>query len=329
MTRAIPAIVATALAVVAWSSTSAHAQVLPDFAKIEFRAEPIAPNLYTLTGSPKIDPGHPEAAGGRIAVLVGPEGVLMVDASYAPVTDKVVAAVKQLTAAPIRFVIDTHAHPDHTGGNANLAKLGALVLARDDARASMARPLPAFARAAAAPDSDPTRLPVVTYGAGDPVKIYLNGEVIDLIGVRAAHTSGDTIVRFESSDVIMIGDFYRGYGYPFFDATNGGTLAGLVNAVDIVTRLAGPKTQLVPGHGAIVRREALVAYRDMIVDIEAKVQKLIEAGKTEQEVIAAKLTAPYDTKAPGRLDVLPAGLGTSADRFVKTVYAALKAPSAP
>jgi cyclase len=303
----------------------AHAQALPDFTKITIQTTKVAPNLYLLTGSPGIDPGHPEAAGCRIAVLVGSDGVLMVDASYAPESAAVLAAIKAITTAPIRFLIDTHSHPDHTGGNANFAKLGALIFARETARTDIEKPLPPFARAAAAPETDATRLPVVTYGIGDPIKIRLDGEIVDLISVGPAHTDGDTIVRFEHAGVIMIGDFYRNYGYPFVDTSNGGSLDGVLAAVDTVLALAGPNTKLAPGHGTTVQRDALVAYRAMIVDVEARAQKLVAGGKTEQEVVAAKLTAPYDAKTPGALDPLPAGLGTSADRFVKAVYATLKA----
>ncbi len=124
--------------------------------------------------------------------------------------------------------------------------------------------------------------------------------------------------------MIMIGDFYRNYGYPFVDAGHGGSFAGVLEALDLVERLAGPKTRLVPGHGAIVARDDIAAYRRMILDIEGKVREMIARGDTLQQVLAAKLTAPYDDRVQGSLDPLPAGLGTSADRFVGAVYAELK-----
>ena len=172
------------------------------------------------------------------------------------------------------------------------------------------------------PARDPARLPVVTYGMGDPVKLRLNGEIVDLIPVRAAHTGGDTMVRFENADVIMIGDFYRNYGYPFIDTNNGGTLQGALEALDATMKIAGPNTRLIPGHGTIINRTDIIPYRDMILDVRAKVQRMIAEGKTEQEVLAAKETAPYDAKIPGGL--LRAGAGTSADRFVSMVYSQLK-----
>jgi len=151
----------------------------------------------------------------------------------------------------------------------------------------------------------------------------LNGEIVDLIPVRAAHTGGDTMIRFENADVIMIGDFYRNYGYPFIDTNNGGTLQGALEALDATMKLAGPNTKLIPGHGDNINRTDIVPYRDMILDIQAKVQRMIREGKSEQEVVAAKLTAPYDAKVPGGL--LSAGAtGTSADRFVRMVYSQLK-----
>src|SRR5882724_7777076 len=298
-------------------STSLQGQGI-DYAKIEVLTEKIAPNLYMLSGSAGADPGHEDAAGGRIGMLVGPDGIFMVDAQYAQITDKVVAAIRKISAEPIRFLVNTHVHPDHTAGNANFVKMGALLFAREELREELSRP-PA-GRGAAAPGKnpatagDPARLPVVTYGMGDPVKLRLNGEIIDLIPVRAAHTGGDTMIRFENADVIMIGDFYRNYGYPFIDTNNGGTLKGALEALDATMKLAGPNTRLVPGHGTIINRTEIVPYRDMILGVQAQVQQMINQGKSQQEVLAAKVTSPYDAKVPGGL--LPAGNGTSADRFV-------------
>src|SRR5579871_2846392 len=288
-----------------------------DYAKIEILTEKIAPNLYVLSGSAGADPGHQDAAGGRIGVLTGPDGIFMVDAQYAQITDKVVAAIRKISSEPIRFLVNTHVHPDHTAGNANIVKLGAVLMAREELREEMLRP----GRAGAA-KPDPAGVPLVTYGLGDPVKLRMNGETVDLIPVRAAHTGGDTMIRFENADVIMIGDFYRNYGYPFIDTNNGGTLRGALEALEITMKLAGPNTRLVPGHGTIIHRDDIIPYRDMMLDVQSKVQQMIRDGKTEKEVLAAKVTSAYDAKVPGGL--LPAGNGTSADRFVSMVYAQLK-----
>jgi glyoxylase-like metal-dependent hydrolase (beta-lactamase superfamily II) len=293
-----------------------------DYGKIEILTEKIAPNLYMLAGSAGADPGHQDAAGGRIGVLAGPDGIFMVDAQYAQITDKVVAAIKKISPEPIRFLVNTHVHPDHTAGNANFVKMGALLFAREELREEMLRPPARPGAGNAAPAGDPARLPVVTYGMGDPVKLRLNGEIVDLIPVRAAHTGGDTMIRFENADVIMIGDFYRNYGYPFIDTNNGGTLKGALEALDVTMKLAGPNTKLIPGHGTVINRADIIPYRDMILGVQARVQQMISQGKSEQEVLAAKVTAPYDAKVPGGL--LPAGTGTSADRFVSMVYAQLK-----
>jgi cyclase len=309
-----------ALAAVSLSS-SVQGQGI-DYAKIEILTEKIAPNLYILTGSAGADPGHQDAAGGRIGVLAGPDGIFMVDAQYAQITDKVVAAIRKISSEPIRFLVNTHVHPDHTAGDANFVKMGALLFAREELREEMLRPPAQQASGKAAPAMDPARLPVVTYGMGDPVKLRLNGEIVDLIPVRAAHTGGDTMIRFENADVIMIGDFYRNYGYPFIDTNNGGTLKGALEALDATMKIAGPNTRLIPGHGTFINRTDIVPYRDMILGVQAKVQQMINAGKSVQEVLAAKVTAPYDAKVPGGL--LPAGAGTSADRFVSMVYSQLK-----
>ena len=298
-------------------SLCAHGQGI-DYAHIEILTEKIGPNLYMLSGSAGSDPGHEDAAGGRIGVLAGPDGIFMVDSQYAQITDKVVAAIRKISPEPIRFLVNTHVHPDHTAGNANFAKMGAVIFAREDLREELDRP-PAAGNNA---PRDPARLPVVTYGMGDPVKLRMNGEIVDLIPVRAAHTGGDTMIRFENADVIMIGDFYRNYGYPFIDTNNGGTLKGALEALEQTMKIAGPNTRLVPGHGTIIHRDDIVPYRDMMLAVQTRVQKMIAEGKTEQEVLAAKVTAPYDAKVPGGL--LPAGNGTSADRFVRMVYTQLK-----
>jgi glyoxylase-like metal-dependent hydrolase (beta-lactamase superfamily II) len=316
-----PSSLAIAAAVaISWTART-QAQGI-DYAKIEILTEKIGPNLYMLSGSAGADPGHEDAAGGRIGVLAGPDGIFMVDAQYAQITDKVVAAIRKISPEPIRFLVNTHVHPDHTAGDANFVKMGALLFAREELREEMLRPPARAGGGNQAAAGDPARLPVVTYGMGDPVKLRLNGEIVDLIPVRAAHTGGDTMIRFENADVIMIGDFYRNYGYPFIDTNNGGTLKGALEALDLTMKLAGPNTRLIPGHGTVINRTDIVPYRDMILGVQAKVQQMIDQGKSQQEILAAKVTAPYDAKVPGGL--LPAGAGTSADRFVSMVYSQLK-----
>jgi cyclase len=287
--------------------------------KIEIKTDRLAPNLHMLSGSEGVDPGHPDGAGGRIGVLAGPDGILMVDSQYLQIGDKVLAAVRRIDPGPIRFLVNTHIHGDHTAGNPTFAKLGAVLLAREELREGMVRQ-PATTPA---PTRDPARLPVVTYGMGEPVRLRMNGETVELIPVRAAHTGGDTVVRFVNADVIMIGDFYRNFGYPFIDTNNGGSLKGALAGLDLVMNLAGPRTRLVPGHGTYINATDIIPYREMILGVQAKVQQLIGQGKTLQDVLAAKVTSPYDAKVPGGL--LPAGTaGTSADRFVSMVYAQLK-----
>lgn len=290
--------------------------------KIEMKTEKVAPNLYMLSGSENVDPGHPDGAGGRIGVLAGPDGIFMVDSQYLQIGEKVLAAIRKIDAGPIRFLVNTHLHGDHTAGNATFAKLGAVILAREELRDGMARPL-ASARGNA-DTRDPARLPVFTYGLGDPLRFRMNGETIELIPVRSAHTGGDTMIRFVNADVIMVGDFYRNFGYPFIDVGNGGSLKGALEALDLTMKVAGPNTKVIPGHGTFINRTDIVPYRDMILSVQTRVQELIAQGKTEAEVLAAKVTAPFDAKVPGGLLTANTGGGTSADRFVRMVYSQLK-----
>lgn len=299
-----------------------------NYDKVQFIPQQLAPDVYILTGSPGADAGHPEAAGGRIGILVGPAGVLMVDASYAPLSAKLTAAIKQINPGPIRFLVDTHYHPDHTGGNPSFAKLGALIFAREEVRQALVTPPPPAVLAVigdAASWTDPARLPVVTYGSGSPVKIYFNGETVDLIPMPSGHTNGDTMICFEKANVIMIGDFYRNYGYPFVDGTRGASFKGTLEAIELLLRTADANTKLVPGHGSLPTLADVKAYRDMIVDIRSKVQQMAANGSSLQDVLTAKLTKPYDAKVAGGADPLPAGLGNSADRFVSALYAEAKA----
>jgi glyoxylase-like metal-dependent hydrolase (beta-lactamase superfamily II) len=292
-------------------STSAWSQQL-DFDKVQIITEQLGPNVYMLTGSAGLDPSHDDAAGGRIGVLVGPEGILMIDSQYAQLGDKVLAAIRRIDSGPIRFLVNTHIHRDHTAGNAYFAKQGAVIFAREELRDGMVR----LSKAPNA-GTNPVGFPVVTYGMGPPVKIHMNGEVVDFIPIRAAHTGGDTNIKFETANVLFIGDFYRNYGYPFIDINNGGSLKGMLEGLDVTMKSADASTTIVPGHGTLIKRDAIVPYRDMILAVADTVQQMIAQGKSLQEVLAAKVTAPFDAKVAG-------GTDSSADRFVGAVYQELK-----
>jgi cyclase len=285
--------------------TAAFAQQAPDFSKVEIKTTKVAENFYTLEGQ-----------GGTISVLTGPEGVLLVDSQFAPLTDKLVAAIRKLSDKPIRFLINTHVHGDHTGGNENFAKLGAILFSRDQLRERLANPRPA-ANGTPGKPAPAQALPTVTYDG--PVSIHINGEDVRLLPVRNAHTDGDTLVQFTSRDILATGDFYRSVGYPYADLINGGSLKGLIDGLGATIGRAGPNTRIIPGHGPITDRAALIAHRDLLLAVRDKVAVLVAAGKTEEEVLAAKPTADFDAKVPQAAQ--------GAERFVKWVYAELKAGS--
>src|SRR5882672_2191974 len=262
-------------------STSAWSQQM-DFDKVQIITEQLGPNVYMLTGSGGLDPSHEDAAGGRIGVLAGPDGILMIDSQYVQLTDKVLAAVRKINSGPIRYLVNTHIHRDHTAGNAFFAKQGAVIFAREELRESMVK-LSQAPNASSNPVANPAGFPVITYGMGEPVKIHMNNEVVQFIPIRAAHTSGDTNIKFEKANVLFIGDFYRNYGYPFIDLNNGGTLKGMLEGLDATMKSADANTIIVPGHGTLIKREDFVPYRDMIVAVAGKVGQMIAQGRSERE----------------------------------------------
>jgi cyclase len=274
-----------------------------DFSQVQIKTTKIGGNFYTLEGS-----------GGTIGVLAGPDGVLMVDAQFAPLSDKIVAAIKQISDGRIRFLVNTHVHGDHTGGNENIGKLGATIMARENLRARLMKPAP-LANGQPGVPTAAVGLPVVTYDA--PIVFHMNGEDVQLIPVPVAHTDGDTMVYFPNTNVIMTGDFYRSTGYPNIDRANGGTMNGMLAGFDAIIRLARPDTKIIPGHGAIVDKTAVAAHKAMMEGVRDKVAPLVRQGKTQEEVVAAKLTAEFDSRVTGATPM-------TADRFVGQLYQELK-----
>jgi cyclase len=277
-------------------------QTQPDFSKIEIKTTKLGNNFYTLEGQ-----------GGTIGVLAGPDGVLMVDDQFAPLSAKIAAAIKQISDQPIRFLVNTHVHPDHTGGNENFGKMGAIIFAREELRDRLMHPNPAANGTPGVP-APAAALPLVTYEG--IVKLHINGEVVELIPIPKAHTDGDTMIYFPGLDIIMTGDFYRSVQYPNIDRNNGGTLNGLLDGLGVVIGLAGPNTKIVPGHGPVVGRAEVLANRDMILAVRDRVAQLIAQGKTQDEVLAANPTAEYDARVPNSKE--------TTQRFVTQLYAELK-----
>ena len=249
-----------------------------------------------------------DGMGGRAGALVGPDGIFMVDAQFPQVTDKIVAELRKVTQEPFKLLVNTHVHGDHTGGNENFAKLGATLMSRPMLRERLAHP-PAGANGAV-PTVAPMSLPKLTYDSF--TQIYMNGENIELIPIPRAHTDGDTAVRFPAANVLMTGDVFRSLGYPNIDLGNGGSLTGLLAGLSRLIDLAGPDTKVLPGHGDITDRAAIVAHREMVVVMRDRVAKLIAEGKTRDQVLAAKVTADYDQKV--------GNAAGSADRFVGQLF---------
>ncbi|HLF12917.1 MAG TPA: MBL fold metallo-hydrolase [Gammaproteobacteria bacterium] len=264
-----------------------------DFSAVQIKVHHVNGNVYYLEGQ-----------GGNVGLLVGNDGVIMIDDQFAPLTEKLVAAIRTLSDKPIRFVINTHIHGDHTGGNENLGKMGIAIMAHDNVAVRLAAgvnggaPAPVAAR------------PVFTYS--DAVALHLNGENLSVMKVPAAHTDGDSYIRFEGANVIHLGDVFRTTGYPVVDANNGGTVKGTLEALQIAIDMAGPDTKLIPGHGVVSDRDDMIEFRDMIIDVQKRVSDLIRQGMTVEQVVAAKPTADLDAR------------WGSPERFLPGFYQALK-----
>ena len=284
-----------ATALVIGLAAAAGAQQQQDFSAVQIKATKLADNFYTLEGQ-----------GGMIGALVGPDGVFMVDSQFAPLTEKIVAAIKQLSDRPIKFLVNTHQHPDHTGGNENFAKLGVTVISRDELRGRLA----ATTGRGAVP---PAALPMLTYKGA--ITLHMNGEEVRLIPVPAAHTDGDTMIHFVKANVLMPGDFYRSVQYPNIDRANGGSLKGMIDGFNTIIEIANPTTKIVPGHGGVVDEKAVAEHRDMAIALRDRVAALIKKGQTQEQIIASKPTADYDAKVPQP--------GTTGERFIGQLYAEL------
>ena len=236
-------------------------------------------------------------------MLAGPDDILMVDTQFAPLTDRIVAAIREISTEPIKFALNTHEHGDHSGGNSNLAAMGVTVMTRDELRAGLAGSA-----------NPPERLPMVTYDG--PVTFHMNGEVARAIPVPVAHTNGDTMVYFENADVLMTGDFYRSAGYPNIAIQNGGSLEGMLFGLGRVIGISGPNTRILPGHGPIVDRDEVRAQRDMMLDLMGQVQERLDQGMTEDQIVAAGLTNAFDSQVRNP--------GTTNERFVRQLVQELQ-----
>lgn len=273
-----------------------------DFASVDIETVPVAGSVSMLIGE-----------GGNIGVSAGDDGVFMIDDQFAPLTEKILAAVAEISDRPIRFLINTHWHFDHTGGNENLGEMGAVIVAHDAARERMSVDNFIQAFNAEIPATPPAGLPVVTFN--DTVTFHLNGDTIRAFHVETAHTDGDTIVHFENANVIHMGDIYFNGFYPFIDVGSEGSIDGMIRAVDAVLEIADAETQIIPGHGPLSDREELTAYRDMLQTVRDRVRAAVDAG-----------TSLADFQATSPLADLEAEWGDGflqAEPFLGIVYADL------
>lgn len=302
--RRSQAIRATLVAVLLALPLTARAQQNLD--TVQVTAQKLSDRLYVLFGS-----------GGNIGLSVGDDGAFIVDDQFAPLSEKIKAAVARVSTKPIRFVVNTHWHGDHTGGNEKMGQAGAVIVAHENVRKRMSvdQLLRRGGNASTTKASPYAALPVITFA--EDITLHLNGDSVHVMHVPPAHTDGDALIYYEKANAIHMGDTFFAGRYPFIDTATGGTIDGIIGAADKALAVTNATTQVIPGHGPVSTRKDLQQYRDVLTTIRGRILALVLAGKSLEQVTAARPTAEYDT---------PWGTGfINAGTFIETVYADLKA----
>lgn len=253
----------------------------PDLSKVDVKTTKLGDGIYMLSG-----------AGGNLGLSVGEDAVFLVDDELAPLTEKIKAAIAAISDKPVRFVLNTHWHLDHTGGNENLGQGGALIVAHDNVRKRMSvdhfiKDLNMKIQA-----SPKVALPVITFA--ESATFHINGDEIHAVHVPPAHTDGDSVVHFRKSNVLHLGDTFFNGSYPFFDMSTGGSFDGMIAAAEKALSMCDASTKIIPGHGPLADKKALETYLSVLRTIRDRVKKLVDAGKTVDEAIKAKPLADFD-----------------------------------
>ncbi|HKY87238.1 MAG TPA: MBL fold metallo-hydrolase [Pseudorhodoplanes sp.] len=300
----IAVLAATALTSQAFAQTQPTPPVGPDFSKIEVKTFDLGRNTYMLEG-----------AGGNVTVAVGDDAIIMVDGQFAPMHDKLKAAIEAQSKLPIRYLINTHYHGDHTGGNEGFSKIGVTVVAHPFVGKILGEGFTNGLTGAKTPPRPAEALPKLTYDGG-AMALEIKGRVAQLKHPAAAHTGGDTWVFFADANVLSTGDTVTIGRYPNIDFANGGNIKGMIEASDAYLAATNDGSKIVPGHGPLATRAQLAEYRAMLATARDRMAKLIEDGKTEQEVLALKPFADLDAKwAPTE---------QASTNFMRVVYNSLK-----
>jgi len=273
-------------------------------APVSFESTQLSKNLYLLQSG----------KGGNLALSVGEDGLLLIDDDYADIADKTRAAIAEISAEPVKFVVNTHWHFDHAGGNQLLGEQGAIIVAHDNVRKRLLSGGEIKAFSAQIPPAQKAALPVLTFA--DSMSFHWNGATIDVVHPGASgHTDGDAVIYFAEDNVVHMGDLYFAGLYPFIDGSSGGSLAGVIASVDKVLARIDADTRIIPGHGPLSNKRELLKYREMLTSVQKKLMQFKQQGKTVEQVVAAKPTAEFDTEwGQGFLN---------ADTWVAIVYQAL------
>jgi cyclase len=254
-----------------------------DFSKVEIKTTKLSDSVYMIQG-----------AGGNLGLSVGDDATVLIDDQFAPLTEKIQAAIAKVTAKPVRFLLNTHWHGDHTGGNENFGKAGVVIFAHENVRKRMSTEQFMEFINMKEPPSPKAALPMVTFAGA--ITFHLNGDEIRVMHVPRAHTDGDAIVQFVSSNVIHTGDVMFNGMYPFIDVDSGGSVDGVISACDRILAMAGDDTKIIPGHGPLATKADLKTYRDMLETVAGRVRALVAQGKSVDDIKAAKVSAEFDAK---------------------------------